>query len=147
MNTVYLTGRLTKDPDCRRAADGALSIARFTLAVKKTKIKEGEPEAEFIPIVCFGKLAENVAKYVHKGRLIAVTGRIQIGSYEKEGKKIYTTDIIANAVEFLSANPVQKQVEPEIIVESAAEAPTPETAEPKQPDAELTTLTSDETPF
>ena len=79
-------------------------------------------------------MAENVAKYVHKGRLIAVTGRIQIGSYEKEGKKIYTTDIIANAVEFLSANPAPKQAEPE-------------TAEPKQPDAELTTLTSDETPF
>lgn len=141
MNTVYLTGRLTKDPDCRRAADGSFSIARFTLAVKKTKIKEGEPEAEFIPIVCFGKLAENVAKYVHKGRLIAVTGRIQIGSYEKEGKKIYTTDIIANSVEFLSANPAPKQAEPG--VESTATEP----VETKQPDAELTTLTSDETPF
>lgn len=143
MNHVQLTGRLTKDPECKKTAGNTLSVARFTLAVRRPKTKEGDPEADFLPIVCFGKLAENIAQYVHKGRLVAVSGRIQIGSYEKEGKKIYTTDIIANSIEFLSANPGQKTL-PQSEQTEKAQAPSPEEALPPE---ELTTLSSEETPF
>ena len=63
--------------------------------------KDGEQNADFISITCFGKTAELVEKYMGKGRLVGITGRIQTGSYEKDGKKVYTTDVIADRVEFL----------------------------------------------
>ena len=105
MNSVELTGRLVRDPDVRYTGSG-MAIGRFTLAVDRQRaVKEGEASADFISICCFGKTAELMEKYVRKGRLIGISGRIQTGYYERENRKVYTTDIVANRVEFLSKNP------------------------------------------
>lgn len=105
MNSVELTGRLTKDPDVRYTGSG-MAIGRFTLAVDRQRsAKEGEQAADFIGITCFGKTAELIEKYVKKGRLVGISGRIQTGYYERDNKRVYTTDIVANRVEFLSRNP------------------------------------------
>lgn len=110
MNNVVLIGRLTKDPDLRYLPNTGTAVANFTLAVDRNLSKEkraeaqekGQAEADFIRIVAWGKLAENVANFTNKGRLVAVNGRIQTGSYiDKDGKKVYTTEVFANYVEFL----------------------------------------------
>lgn len=98
MNSVVLMGRLTKDPDVRYSTVGEdeKAIARFTLAVDRRS--EG---TDFISCVAFGKTAETIEKYVKKGTKIAIEGRIQTGSYtNKEGKTVYTTDVIVNNFEF-----------------------------------------------
>lgn len=94
MNHCAIIGRLTKDPDMKTS--GELTIARFTLAVDR--IKKGE--ADFISCVAFGKTAETIEKYLGKGSKIAVEGRIQTGSYDKDGRKIYTTDVIVEKFDF-----------------------------------------------
>ena len=100
MNSVQLIGRLTRDPEVRYT-DGGSSIARFSLAVDRRFKQENGADADFINIVSFGKTAEFIEKYFHKGMKIALNGRIQTGSYtDKDGKKIYTTDIVAENVEF-----------------------------------------------
>ena len=102
MNSVALIGRLTRDPEVRYGAASQTAVARFSIAVDRARAaREGEPTADFINIVCFGKTAELVEKYMNKGRLVGITGRIQTGSYEKDGRKVYTTDVIADRVEFL----------------------------------------------
>ena len=102
MNSVALTGRLTRDPEVRYSAGNSMAIAKFTLAVDRQRTaREGEQTADFISITCFGKTAELVEKYVSKGQQIGVTGRIQTGSYEKDGRKVYTTEVLADRVEFL----------------------------------------------
>lgn len=103
MNTCALCGRLTKDPEIRYT-DGGTSIARFTVAVDRRFKKEGEESADFIGCIAFGKTAEFVEKYFFKGKKIGLTGRIQTGSYtNKDGQKVYTTDVIAEAVEFVES--------------------------------------------
>ena len=100
MNSVQLIGRLTRDPEIRYT-DGGASIARFGLAVDRRFKQENGSDADFINIVSFGKTAEFIEKYFHKGMKIALNGRIQTGSYtDKDGKKVYTTDIVAENVEF-----------------------------------------------
>ena len=100
MNSVQLIGRLTRDPEIRYT-DGGASIARFGLAVDRRFKQENGADADFINIVSFGKTAEFIEKYFHKGMKIALNGRIQTGSYtDKYGKKVYTTDIVAENVEF-----------------------------------------------
>lgn len=100
MNSVQLIGRLTRDPEIRYTDVGA-SIARFGLAVGRRFKQENGADADFINIVAFGKTAEFIEKYFHKGMKIALNGRIQTGSYtDKDGKKVYTTDIVAENVEF-----------------------------------------------
>lgn len=102
MNKVVLTGRLTKDPDVRYT-NGGNSIARFTVAVdRRFKSKDGNgPDADFPSVVAFGKTAEFLEKYFHKGMKINLIGRIQTGSYKKEdGTTVYTTDVVAEEVEF-----------------------------------------------
>lgn len=95
MNVAILMGRLTKKPEIRTTTDG-LSIASYTLAVDRLK-----GEADFINIKAFGKGADFAEKYLDKGIKIAVTGRIQTGSYtNKEGRKVYTFDVIAERQEF-----------------------------------------------
>lgn len=90
MNHVDLLGRLTKEPETRYNND--MAIARYTLAVNRMK----QGEADFINIVAFGKAGEFAGKYFHKGMQVAVSGRIQTGSYtNKEGRKVYTTDVVA----------------------------------------------------
>jgi single-strand DNA-binding protein len=101
MNRVDLSGRLTKDPMVSYSQGGS-SVARFTLAVDRT-VKRGdawEHEADFINCVAFGKKAEFVEKYFHKGDFAIVTGNIKTGSYDKDGTKVYTTDVWADNVEF-----------------------------------------------
>lgn len=110
MNLVELTGRLTKDPEVRYN-DKQEAIARFTLAVDRgTK----DRAADFINVVTFKKTAELVEKYVQKGKLIGVEGSIRTGSYEKEGKKYYTTDVFANRIEFLSSATESKADQPKV---------------------------------
>ena len=99
MNKVILIGRLTKDVEVRHT--GETAVARYSLAVDRKFKREGEPTADFINCVTFGKNAEFAEKYLKKGTKIAVTGRIQTGSYtDKDGKKVYTTDVIVEEHEF-----------------------------------------------
>lgn len=100
INKVILQGRLTKDVEIRTTQDQK-QVARFSIAVGRSFKKEGQPDADFINIVAFGKTAEFVSKYFAKGQQILVVGRLQTGSYDdKEGKKVYTTDVIAEEVHF-----------------------------------------------
>ena len=100
MNSVQLTGRLTRDPEVRYT-DGGLSIARFTLAVNRRFKQENGPDADFIRCIAFGKTAEFIEKYFSKGRKMDLNGRIQTGSYQnQDGATVYTTDIIVENVEF-----------------------------------------------
>ena len=103
MNKVILMGRLTKDVDVRYSQGSEpMAIARYTLAVDKKFKKEGEATADFISCVAFGKQGEFAEKYLRKGMKIAVTGRIQTGSYTDKdtGKTVYTTDIVVEEHEF-----------------------------------------------
>lgn len=107
MNTVVLMGRLTRDADIRQSqGQNPTTVARYTLAVDR---KGKDAGADFINMVSFGKTAEFIEKYVHKGTKIALRGRIQTGSYEKDGKKIYTTDVIAEEVEFAESKKTQEE--------------------------------------
>ena len=105
MNKVIEIGRLTKDPEIRYS-QGASStcIARYTLAVDRKFKQEGQPTADFINCIAFGKLGEFAEKYLHKGVKIAVTGRIQTGSYKnKDGNTVYTTDVVVEEQEFFES--------------------------------------------
>lgn len=100
MNKVILMGRLTRDPEVRYSASST-AIARYTLAVDRMYTRENDPTADFIPCVCFGKTAEFAENHLHKGIKIAVTGRIQTGSYtNRDGQKVYTTDVVVEQQEF-----------------------------------------------
>jgi single-strand DNA-binding protein len=101
MNKCILIGRLVKDPDVRYSqGQEPMAIARYTLAVDRAIKKDREQTADFISCVAFGKNGEFAEKYLHKGTKIAIEGRIQTGSYEKDGRKVYTTDIVVEHHEF-----------------------------------------------
>ena len=102
MNKVILMGRLTKDPDIRYSAgENSTAVARYTLAVDRRFRRDGEQSADFIGCVAFGRAAEFAEKYFHQGIKIAVTGRIQTGSYtNRDGNKVYTTDVVVEEQEF-----------------------------------------------
>lgn len=102
MNKVILMGRLTRDPDIRYSqGENSTAVARYTLAVDRRFRRDGEDSADFISCVAFGKAAEFAEKYFHQGIKIAVTGRIQTGSYtNRDGNKVYTTDVIIEDQEF-----------------------------------------------
>jgi single-strand DNA-binding protein len=101
MNLVIVIGRLTKDPEVRYSNTG-IAIASFTVAVDRPVRQGEEKKADFPRVTVFGKQAENCEKYLTKGRKVAVEGRIQTGSYQdKDGRTVYTTDVVANRVEFL----------------------------------------------
>ena len=102
INRVVVVGRLTKDPELRYTPNGIAST-RFTVAVNRTfSNQQGEKEADFISCIAWRKQAENLANFMKKGSLIGVEGRIQTGSYEgQDGKRVYTTDIVADSVQFL----------------------------------------------
>lgn len=102
MNNVELIGRLTRDPEVRYTASSQMAVATFTIAIDRPVRQGGERQADFPRIVVFGKQAETCERYLKKGRLVAVTGRIQTGSYQnRNGDTVYTTDVVANRVEFL----------------------------------------------
>lgn len=118
MNNVTLIGRLTRDPELRYIPNSGTPVSTFTLAVDKNLSKEkkaemeakNSPTADFIRIVVWGKQAENCANYLKKGRLAGVNGRLQTGSYDdKDGKKVYTTDVVAGNVEFLDRGDSDKE--------------------------------------
>ena len=102
MNKVIEIGRLTKDPEIRYSqGSNTTCVARYTLAVDRKFKQEGQPTADFINCIAFGKLGEFAEKYLHKGVKIAVTGRIQTGSYKnKDGNTVYTTDVVVEEQEF-----------------------------------------------
>lgn len=103
MNKVILMGRLTRDPEVRYSqGENAMAIARFSIAVDRRRQNNADGQtADFINIVAFGRLGEFAEKYLHKGTKVALSGRIQTGSYtNKDGVKVYTTDIIAEDIEF-----------------------------------------------
>ena len=102
MNKVILMGRLCADPEVRYSQNqNQTAVARYRLAVDRRFKREGEQTADFISCVAFGKAAEFAEKYLRQGTKIAITGRIQTGSYtNREGQKVYTTDIIVDDQEF-----------------------------------------------
>lgn len=103
MNNVSMIGRLTRDPELRYSENSRTAIARFTLAVDRPTRQGEDKKADFPNIVVFGKQAENCDKYLEKGSLVGITGRIQTGSYQnKNNITIYTVNIIATNVQFLS---------------------------------------------
>ena len=103
LNKVVLIGRLTKNPEVNYTPGTGVAVAKFTLAVERNYTSQnGQKEADFIPIVCWRKLAENVTNNLGKGRLVAVTGRIQTRSYQaQDGSRRYVTEIVADEVQFL----------------------------------------------
>ena len=112
MNNTTIAGRLTKDPELRYAQSGK-AVTNFTVAVNRPfKNAQGENEADFINCVAFGKQAENLAQYMKKGSMLGVEGRIQTGSYEKEGRRIFTTDVMANQITFLESRNNKKTEQP-----------------------------------
>ena len=112
MNSVELIGRLTRDPETRYTS-AQTAVCNFTLAIDRP-VKDGEKQADFPRVIVFGKQAENCEKYLKKGRLVGVQGRIQTGSYKnKQGDTIYTTDVVANRIEFLEwSEPKKEDFEP-----------------------------------
>lgn len=100
MNSVVLIGRLARDPELKALPSGTV-ITNFTLAVDRPFSKE--KQADFIPCICFGKTAENVANFLSKGRQAGVQGYMQTRTWEKDGVKHYQTEIVANSVEFLGS--------------------------------------------
>ena len=112
MNSVTLIGRVTKKPELNYTTNNT-AVTKFSLAVDRPV--SGEKKTDFIPITVFGKQAENTCRFVDKGKQIAVQGRIQTGSYkDKDGKTVYTTDVVADRVEFLGSNekPVEEKRTP-----------------------------------
>lgn len=110
INRVILVGRLTKDPEYRQTPSG-VSVATFTLAVNRSFTNsQGEREADFINVVVFRKQAENVNKYLSKGSLAGVDGRIQSRSYENnEGRRVFVTEVVADSVQFMDSKGSNQQ--------------------------------------
>ena len=109
-NIVCLIGRLTRDPELKYTANTGNAMARFTVAIDRGLSKEkkaeaeqkGQPTADFVSCVCWGKTAELIGRYFNKGKEIAVQGRIQTGSYEaQDGTRRYTTDVVVDRFEFI----------------------------------------------
>ena len=101
MNKVILMGRLTKDPDVRYTQGNNTAVCSFGLAVNRRFKQEGQPDADFINIVSWGKTAEFCSKYFTKGQQVGVIGRIQTRNYDdKDGKKVFVTEVVAEEVYF-----------------------------------------------
>lgn len=101
LNRVVLVGRLTKDPELKYTQSG-VAVCRFTLAVNRPFKNDGEQQADFVSCVAWRKTAENTANFLKKGSLAGIDGRIQTGSFEgQDGKRVYTTDVVAESVQFL----------------------------------------------
>ena len=110
INKAILEGRIVREIELRETASGK-SYTSFTLAVNRTYKQEGQPDADFITCVAWGKNADVLEKYTEKGTLISVDGHIQTRSYESNGKKVYVTEVVCESVHFIEAKK-QKQVQP-----------------------------------
>ena len=121
MNKAILSGRWVRDPDIRYSAEGK-AVAKGTIAVDCRYKKDGDQTADFISVVAFGKTAEIIEKYFFKGMKCMVTGRIQTGSYEnKEGNKVYTTDVVIEEIEFAEVKGSNKKDDSDGFTESNGE--------------------------
>ena len=107
MNIVAITGNLGKDIILKYLPSGD-AIANFSLAVSRGKNKAGEYETDWINCVAFGKRAETLAQYTQKGSKLGITGRIRTGSYEKDGRKVYKTDVMVDSFDFLDSKGASK---------------------------------------
>jgi single-strand DNA-binding protein len=111
INSVVLIGRLTKDVELKYIPGSEMAVATFTLAIDRPVGQGKEKQTDFPRITVFGKQAENCEKFISKGKMVGITGRLQTGSYkDKDGKTVYTTDVIADRVEFLS--PKDEDIKP-----------------------------------
>ena len=101
MNKLILMGNLTRDPEVRYSQGSNMAIARFSIAVNRRFVREGDPDSDFFNCTAFGKQAEFVEKYFHKGSRMLLTGRIQNDNYtNKNGEKVYSVQVIAEEIEF-----------------------------------------------
>lgn len=125
MNKAILMGRLTRNPDIRYTqGEKPMCIARYTLTVDRRFKRDGEQEADFISCVAFGRQAEFAEKYLQKGTKIVISGRIQTGSYtNREGARIYTTDIVVEEQDFAESKASAAGSEPESKTAAAESAP------------------------
>lgn len=113
MNNVTLTGRLVKDPKVKTSENGT-AYSKFVIAVRGTRIEDGERKSDFIPCICFGKMASNLAEYCKKGRFLEIKGHIQTGAYiDDNGRNRYTQIVACDNIEY-GAKPVSSYKEPEI---------------------------------
>lgn len=134
MNKVILMGRLTRDPNVTYSNNGgdSTAVARYTLAVDRRMCKDAasyQPTADFISCVAFGKSGEFAEKYLKQGTKIAITGRIQTGSYtNKDGQKVYTTDVVVEEQEFAESKAASQNWQN---TQPAQERPQPEQARPQ----------------
>lgn len=102
MNSVVLIGRLTRDPEVRYISESQMAVATFTVAIDRPVRSGQEKKTDFPRVTVFGRQAENCERFLAKGRLVGIQGRIQTGSYtNKDGQTVYTTDVVADRVEFL----------------------------------------------
>jgi single-strand DNA-binding protein len=139
MNKVILIGRLIKDPDVRMGTNDT-KIARYTLAVNRKYHKNNEPTADFIGCVALGKNGEFAEKYLYKGTKIAVTGRIQTGSYtNRDGQKVYTTDVLIEEHEFAESKKSQS--------EEQSQPPVPNPEQDTSGFMDMPSIMDDELPF
>lgn len=115
MNKVILMGRLVRDPEVRYSqGENAMAIARYTLAVDRKFKRDGEPNADFINCIAFGKNGEFAEKYLHKGIKILVDGRWQSGSYtNRDGQKVYTNDCVVESCEFAESKNASQSERPQ----------------------------------
>lgn len=110
MNKVILMGRLTRSPEVRYSQGREpVAVARYTLAVNRRFKRKDEPEADFIPCVAFGKSGEFAEKYFRKGQLVAVTGRLQVRSWDKDGERRYATEVIIEEQHFAESKAAQEK--------------------------------------
>ena len=126
MNKVILMGRLTRDPEVRYSqGENATAVARYSLAVDRRFRREGEPTADFINCVAFGRAAEFAERYLRQGTRIVVCGRIQTGSYtNRDGVKVYTTDVVVEEQEFAESKAASGSAAP-VNNYQASPAPSP----------------------
>lgn len=103
MNSISIIGRLTKDPEIRYTPQSQTAVANFTVAINRGKDRDGKDKgADFPRVTVFGRTAENCEKFLAKGRLVGIQGHLKTDSYkDKEGRTVYTTDVIADKVDFL----------------------------------------------
>lgn len=115
MNKIILMGRLTREPDVRYSqGEKATAVARYTLAVDRKFKREGEPTADFINCIAFGKNGEFAEKYLHKGMKILIDGRWQSGSYTNhDGQKVYTNDCVIESCEFAESKNANQSERPQ----------------------------------
>ena len=138
MNSVILIGRPTRDPDLRYTNGSQMAKAKFSLAIDRPARQGEEKKTDFPRVTVFGKQAENCEKYLSKGKLVCVQGRLQTGSYQdKDGKTVYTTDVVADRVEFLEWGDRPQQSNNSGSVSQAPEVQSGEDLEAEMPDSFL----------